>query len=285
MDTLIQFIIKRKNSGGEETMRPEVCSVKTERFEMEYFSFGHGKEPFVIIPGVSMKSLMPVAPAISMAFAGFREDYTVYLFDRKKEIQSEYCVWDMAEDTSEAMRVLGIQNADIYGASQGGMIAQCIAISHPEQVHALYLASTMARGNRCSDSVMNEWLNLSLHDNPQDLNHSLFTHIYSTAYYQKNRSAFEMLEKQASPEEIIRFRFLVKACREFDVFDRLDEIRCPAVVVGSWQDRVLSGHASVELAEKLRCTLHMYSGYSHAVYDEAPDFIGRMLVELKQFRN
>lgn len=41
----------------------------------------------------------------------------------------------MAQDIVEAMNLLNISNADIMGVSQGGMIAQCIAINNPERVN------------------------------------------------------------------------------------------------------------------------------------------------------
>ena len=35
---------------------------------------------------------------------------------------------------------------------------------------------------------------------------------------------------------------------------------------------MVSGEASVEIAEKLGCKLHMYDKLGHAAYDEAGDF-------------
>ena len=35
---------------------------------------------------------------------------------------------------------------------------------------------------------------------------------------------------------------------------------------------ITTGSASVEIADKLDCEIHMYSEYGHAVYDEANDF-------------
>ena len=35
---------------------------------------------------------------------------------------------------------------------------------------------------------------------------------------------------------------------------------------------IATGNASVEIADKLGCELHMYSEYGHAAYDEAKNF-------------
>lgn len=35
---------------------------------------------------------------------------------------------------------------------------------------------------------------------------------------------------------------------------------------------ITTGNASVEIADKLDCEIHMYPEYGHAAYDEAKDF-------------
>lgn len=255
---------------------PKICTCKTTAFEMEYFSFGGGRRPFIIIPGVSMHSVMPAAAGIMAGFQAFAEDWTVYVFDRKKNIQEGYSVMDMAEDTAAAMTALGLEDCDIFGASQGGMIAQGIALRHPELVHALYLGSTMARPSSVCQTVMAQWLALAEAGEAAPLNHEVNTRIYSPEFYDRYRGIFQPAEKDATPEEIRRFAVLVKACLQFDVYSQLDAIHCPVFVVGSHADRVLSGEASEELAQRLCCPLYLYEGYSHAVYDEAPDYRERM---------
>ena len=36
----------------------QIETIKTESFTMDYFKFGHGKEVFVILPGLSLQSVM-----------------------------------------------------------------------------------------------------------------------------------------------------------------------------------------------------------------------------------
>jgi pimeloyl-ACP methyl ester carboxylesterase len=51
--------------------------------------------------------------------------------------QAIYKLSDMARDTIGLMDALGIRSAHIVGASMGGMIAQTIAIEHPERIRSL----------------------------------------------------------------------------------------------------------------------------------------------------
>jgi pimeloyl-ACP methyl ester carboxylesterase len=48
-----------------------------------------------------------------------------------------YTLSDMAADTVGLMDALGLESAHLVGASMGGMIAQTVAIEHPERVRSL----------------------------------------------------------------------------------------------------------------------------------------------------
>ena len=250
----------------------EIKSFSCDRFVMDYARFGSGSRCFVIIPGMSVKSVLFSADAIAAAFSMFAEDHTVYVFDRVKDMPDIYTVNDMAEDTAEAMTGLGIEKADIYGASQGGMIALAIAVSHPSLVNRLVLASTQARPNTTSDATMDEWMRLCQETGPECLNHDVFTKVYSQEYYTKYERAFARLESGGTPEEIRRFRILARATKDFDIYGHLGEISCPTLVTGSEKDMVLSSAGAAEIAGVLKCKLHLYKSEGHAAYDEDPEF-------------
>lgn len=56
----------------------------------------------------------------------------------------------MADDTVGLMNHLSIEKAHILGVSMGGMIAQELAINHPERVDKLVLGCTFARRDNTS---------------------------------------------------------------------------------------------------------------------------------------
>lgn len=257
-------------------IRIQYSSVSTPRFTMEYAAFGNGKKPLVIIPGVSLKSVLPSAQAVAAQYDRFVPDHRIYLIDRKKEINAGYSVIEMAEDTAEAMKFLGIENADVFGASQGGMIAQVIAARYPALVGRLLLGSTLACQNETSIRTFTEWIRLADLGNAEALNRAVFTKVYSPSYYKKYEKVFADLEKQGTEEEIRRFGILIRACIRFDFRNEIKKIRCPIQAIGATNDDVLSEHGTAEIGYLTGCHTGIIQGCGHAVYDECPLFMDAM---------
>ena len=70
-----------------------------------------------------------------------------------------------------------------------------------------------------------------------------------------------------------RFIILGKSFDTLDIYDRLEQIHCPTLVLGAIDDKVLTAQASFEIAQKLGCACYFYeSKYGHCAFDEAPDY-------------
>ena len=250
--------------------------VKGDSFEMEYYRFGSGERTLVIIPGVSTKPVVDNGPALERVFGRFTSGFTVYLFDRKLNLTEGYSVRDMADDTADAMRRLGLKDAYIYAVSQGAMIAMTMAVEHSELVHVLYISSTRARQSAKSLEVFDKWMGIADSGDYKALYRSFFEYVYSPAFLEKFAPAFERLLNSACADDLPRFKILASAAAEFDIYSELDKIGCPVFVFGADGDRIMGAEGPREIAEKLGCPCFIYSGYGHAVYDEAPDFFERM---------
>ncbi len=217
--------------------------LRTDRMQMEYFTFGTGERPLVILPGVSVKSVMDAADAVA-----------------------------------EAMASLGLRAADVFGASLGGMIALRLALEHPALVRDMVLGSTMARSNETARTVAGGWVRLAEAGDVPALNRAMAEKMCPERVRAEYEAFLTGLHENVTEAELERFARQTRAGVGFDVYDRLPEIRCPVLVLGAENDRVSTPAASREIAERLGCELYLYEGdYSHGVYDEAPDYRERML--------
>ncbi len=265
-------------SSAEVSSIASVKTVSIDNTEMDYAVFGSGEKNFVILPGMSVHSVMGSADAIAEAYKDFSEEYTVYVFDRAKDITSGYTVRDMAADTAAAMQELNIAEADVFGASQGGMIAQYLAIDHPELVHKMILGSTLAKSNDTCSQVIEEWIQLAEAKDEEGLLASFADNVYSEATLKAYRETLISSNRGISDEEYQRFIILAEACKTFDCYDELSAIQCPVLVLGSEGDRVVTAEGSKQIAEALGCEIYLYDdSYGHGVYDEAPDYKQRCL--------
>ena len=101
---------------------------------MEYVRFGNGAENLIILPGLSdgLSTVKGMAWVLSMPYRKYMRDYTIYMFSRKNEMPEGYTIEEMANDQATVLGQLGITKTAVFGVSQGGMIAQALAIRHPE---------------------------------------------------------------------------------------------------------------------------------------------------------
>ncbi len=262
-------------------MSVQIETVKTDTFSMDYFRFGKGSKTLVILPGLSVQSVMGLADAVADAYKALTHDFTVYLFDRRKEIPASYSIEEMARDTAEAFRALGLERVCLFGASQGGMIALALAVGYPELVGKMVLGSTSAHVQKAQSRTIDRWIRLAEKDDRAGLYLSFGEEIYPPAVFEQYRPALLSAAETVTDADLKRFIILASAAKDFNVVDRLDKIQCPVMVLGAFDDRVLDPDSTLEIAEKLDSRpdfrLYMYAGYGHAAFDTAPDYRQRIL--------
>ena len=255
-------------------------TVMTDEFVMDYCRFGCGQGTIVIIPGLSVQSVMPSAQAIAQAYEILTDDYTLYVFDRRKDNPDTYSITDMARDTSKAMRSLGIEKADVFGASQGGMIAMSMAIMYPDLVDKLVLASTSSAVTEKGFRTVENWVDLAKTGDAQALYQAFGKAIYPKAVYEQSKDLLSQAAGTVTKQDLKRFVVFAQAIRGFDITDELCKIKCPVLIIGSSDDAVLGSKAAEVIRDNLKnsidCEFFMYDGFGHAVYDLAPDFHKRV---------
>lgn len=107
----------------------------------------HGSgPPILLIMGLSFTHEMwfRLTPALG-------EEYRTIVFDNRGMGRSDvprgpYTIRRMASDARAVLDAAQVNSAHVIGASMGGMIAQELALQHPERVRSLMLGCTSSRG-------------------------------------------------------------------------------------------------------------------------------------------
>ena len=244
--------------------------------------FGNGPKTLIMLQGLNTRGIKGASLSLAYMYRIFAKDYTVYLFDRREKLPDNVTVRQLAEDVAAAMDHLELVKADVLGVSQGGMIAQYLGIDRPDLVNSMVLAVTLSRNNPVVTDVLDRWITMTTERQFSALVEDMAVKMYTPAYVRRYRPFLKLLTLLQTPKDIDRFITLTRSCLTCDSYEQLDKIQCPVLVIGGGQDRLVSGEASVELAEKLGCVLHMYEDLGHAAYEEAKDFNQRVLDFFKE---
>lgn len=257
-------------------MKSYFSNVEIDGVNIDYVRFGTGEKTLIMLPGLSYQKVKTAAFFLAYTYRIFTKEYMVYVFDKKEEIPEGYTIKNMADDIASAMKLLHIESADVFGVSQGGMIAQYLAMDHPQLVDKAVFAVTASRPNETMVRVLNDWIRMAEQEDYRTSVIDMFEKMYSQSYLQKYRWLFPLISRIGKPKDFSRFIALAKSCLTCSCYGELQKISCPAFVIGGRQDAVVTGKASEEIAEKLGCKIYMYENLGHAAYDEAVDFNRRV---------
>lgn len=147
-----------------------------------------------------------------------------------------YTMADYADDAAALLNAVGWDSALVLGVSFGGMVAQELAIRHPERVRRLVLACTSAGGAGGASYPLHELVGLDLQAS-LDTRLQLLDTRWDAAWRAENpemvamvAEGFQLGEPDGGPREGALLQ--LEARSHHDTSARLGEIRCPTLVCG-----------------------------------------------------
>jgi pimeloyl-ACP methyl ester carboxylesterase len=202
-----------------------------------------------------------------------------------RRASAPYLLSDMAADTVGLMDHLGISAAHVVGASMGGMIAQTLAIEHPERVRSLVSIMSTTGSRRVGTPTLKAF-GLMLAKAPPDRDSYVerilktFRVVGSPAYptdeARLRELAGEMYDRSHNPRGILRQMHAITASG--DRTAALRKLRLPAAVIHGTSDplvRPSGGRATARAIPGAR--LRIVEGMGHDLPRELwPLFAGEI---------
>lgn len=258
---------------------------KANGIDLYYEIHGEG-EPLLLIMGLSLnsKSWFRTLPALS-------EHFKVIIFDNRgtglsSKPETPYSIELMAEDASAVLDAAGVESAHVYGISMGGMIAQRLALKHPERVRSLVLGCTTSGGeNHVQPGADVSMLMLSRASStatPEEMAWATAPILYSQAFLenQRDRVAEDIQKRIEIPILPYAYMLQLQACLTHDTYNEIEQINVPTLVIHGDEDKLVPYDNGVTLAQKIpNAQFLTVPGAGHIYPTEAMDLVNKKVIE------
>jgi pimeloyl-ACP methyl ester carboxylesterase len=222
--------------------------------EFHFERAGSG-EPLLLIQGMSGTHVSWGEP-----FKGaLEESFDVVAFDNRGiglsgPVDGPFTIAEMAADTAGLLEALDWESAHVVGISMGGMIAQELALAHPERLRSLTLGCTYCGGPGSQlmpqENAQKLLAGLSSGDREQAIRVGYEVNL--SPGFRADESTFAPFHEMATrvPAAKATIELQVQAIFGHDTSGRLGEIATPALIVHGTEDGVLP-YANGELIASL----------------------------------
>ena len=255
---------------------------ETPGFRMHYETQGGG-DPLLLINGLGSDSTEWL-----FQFPAFARRFLVVAFDNRGTGRSDtppgpYSTAQMADDAAALLTHLGAARAHVLGVSLGGMVAQEVALRHPEQVRKLVLACTAPGGEgsvRPAPEVLKHFVR-SPGGDPEEEVRRVLPFLYSERYLRDHPEEVEEFVRRriAGPVSVEGHAAQLAAAMSHSAWERLEDIGAPTLVIAGDGDRVVPTENSHRIAERIpEARLVILPGAPHRLFAENAEDFNRAVI-------
>jgi 3-oxoadipate enol-lactonase len=190
----------------------------------------------------------------------------------------------MAEDVVAVLDHAGIQDANLVGTSLGGMIAQELALAHPERVDRLVLVATIPGGPRSRPMPLGTtylFAAAPFMTSKAKLREFVQTTLGPTTLRRRPKIARRLVaRKLAHPQAESGWRAQTAAGMLFNPLGRQRRISQPTLVVQGTADQIVDpGNADVLAGLLPNARVQRFEGTGHLLYWEQPKRFVRVVTD------
>lgn len=215
---------------------------------------------------------------------GFR--YRVIALDNRGAGRSDqpfgtYTLEQMADDAIAVLDHAGFEAAHVVGASMGGVIAQLVALNHPQRVRSLTLACTACRNHEWRRELVSGWAAAASERGMGAMTREAARWVIGPRSWRRMWPALGWLGPMRAQQPSHGFVSQVRAILNADdtATQDLSGIAVPTLVIVGNQDVLTTRGDAEELAERIpTAELVVISGAAHGLMVEHATTFNRVLL-------
>ncbi len=312
-DALIEEVFEKGTAPDFHLGRLDtVCN---EELCIHFESIGDEKNPTILLvmgygtTGLAWKPGL-IQPLLDASFHVVRFDNrdtgkTRWIEGKDPKGLKSYLLADMAKDACRILDKLGKEKAHIVGVSMGGMIAQCLAINHPERVHTVTSISSSGyyydpKLVSLSGKVLTENAKLIMKygRNPQSYLKEIKKRIYSVVFlrnddeieeefvsYTAQRYLFQMQNDYVNHKKVdLRHGKAIR--KSGSRYEQLKNLKMPFLLIHGTKDALIWHQHTEKYAQYIPNNKEVYiDGMGHVSTVEEEGILAEKIIEFIAEKN
>ena len=204
---------------------------------------------------------------------------------RSDHPEGPYSAAEMADDAVRVLDAARVERAHVYGLSLGGMIAQEVALRHPDRVERLVLGATTPGGDRAvaSGEDARAFFARRAQMSAEEAVWASVPYNYGAATRERHagRIGEDIVRRLRFPIEPAPYQAQLAAALGHDTGGRLGAIRAPTLVVHGEEDRMVPAANARILANAIPgARTELWPGAGHLYTTDEPEADRRVLAFL-----
>lgn len=203
---------------------------------------------------------------------------------RSPRVDGAFSIAELADDAAGLLEQLGLESAHVLGISMGGMVAQELALRHPERIRTLALGCTYCGGPgaELTGEAVAQRLAAALMSGDRERALRVGYEVNLSPRFREDASRFEAFHAMATtlPVAVDVIMLQMQAILGHDTSARLHEIAAPTLVIHGTADEMLpvrNGELIGSLIPGAR--LELLDGVGHMFWWEEPERSAALVAE------
>lgn len=248
-----------------------------------YYERAGSGEPLLLVMGMAGTHRSWGRPFVD----ALRRSFDVVVYDHRgiglsSRADAGFAIADLADDAAGLLDVLDWASAHVVGISMGGMVAQELALRHPERVRTLTLGCTYAggEGSALTPEATFGKLGEAWGAGDRELALRVGWEVNVSPAFAADEEQYAAFREGALavPAALPAIMAQIQAIAGHDTSERLGDIAAPTLVVHGTEDEMLPVSNAHQIAARMpEARLEILEGIGHLFFWERPEESARLV--------